>query len=41
MSALTLGALMEIKPKSTECPRDGLEEARLERWNSVGYVGQV
>ena len=41
MTAVTLGALVEIRPMFTECLRDSLKEARLERWNKVGYAGQV
>ena len=41
MTAWSFEALMEIKPKFTECPRDSQEEARLERWTSVGYARHV
>ena len=35
MTAWSFEALMEIKPKFTECPRHSQEEARFERWTSV------
>ena len=41
MTAWSLEVLVEIKPKFTECQGHSHEEARLERWTSVGYAGQV
>ena len=41
MTAWSLEAMTEIKPKFTKCLRDGQGEARLERSTSVGYAGQV
>ena len=40
MTAWCLDALMEMKPKCTECPRHSQEEVRLERWTGVGWVTQ-
>ena len=41
MTAWSLAALNEAKPKFTECLRDSQEEARLERWTSVDYDRKV
>ena len=41
MTARSLDVLMEINPTVANCLRDGQEEARFERWTSVGYARQV
>ena len=41
MTAWSLEAMTEIKPKFTKCLRDGQREARLERSTIVFYAGQV
>ena len=41
MTTWSLAALIEAKPKFTECLGDSQEEARVERWTSVDYARKV